>query len=690
MVSLSYGEARIRRLRRTFARFGAAGALIGAASAVARAAPPAEAWVRADPRDPADRAALLAIAGVGPAEGSRVDADGTVWTRVVAEPWALATLRTAFPVVFDEPRREDARMGAVEGGYRYHDPDAVDAELSDLADRAERGARIEIGASVLGRPIVGLWLGQPPGSGAPVVRLLGGHHGNEPVAVEVALAAAERLVDGDGGADPDVTALLDRATVWLVPDVNPDGIAADTRENARGVDLNRNYGYAWSAQSVRPGPSPFSEPETRAVRALAQVDRPFLSLTLHSGAENLGWPWNFTLDDPPDAGALAALAEAYADGCDAPYFWVTQGADWYPTRGDTNDWAYGRFGGFDLTLELSLDKRPPADQVPDVIAWHLDPLAGLLATPPTVSGRVSATTGGAVDAVVALEVDGVVGRAIPVDAVTGAFAGLAPAGDGVAHVSAPGYAAVDVPFTAGSALDLAVALAPTTAAPARARPVMLDAARAVHLDGPVPEGAITLSRAGSDPVVVLAAGGDLALDPTGLDPGWWTLTLPDGEVWPRAVHVAGAEALVADGWAAVSLPDGGPGLRIDAAPIVDGARAWAATGPWRVLTELPVLDSADDMLLVDLAALPAGADADPVHVVVASGGGELGLEDVFGVGVGLGGAGGQPIDPTRCGCAAGGATGGAGWLAGVGLGVGAAARRRRPCPGRRSRDSGRR
>ena len=123
------------------------------------------------------------------------------------------------------------------------------------------GARtVVIGRSVQGRAIVARVLG--PASATRRVLLVGCIHGNE-CAGEAILSALARRPVAPG------------VQLWLVPSLNPDGAAAGTRQNAHGVDLNRNFPYRWHAGGgpvYYAGARPLSEPETRAaVRLIARI-----------------------------------------------------------------------------------------------------------------------------------------------------------------------------------------------------------------------------------------------------------------------------------------------------------------------------------------------------------------------------------------------------------------------------------
>jgi murein peptide amidase A len=97
-------------------------------------------------------------------------------------------------------------------------------------------------------------------------------HGNESQGLKVVALLRRRRISG--------------VDLWLLPALNPDGLAADTRTNAHGVDLNRNFPSLWK-RIGRPGspqysgPRPLSEPETRAARNLILRIRPALTLWFH-------------------------------------------------------------------------------------------------------------------------------------------------------------------------------------------------------------------------------------------------------------------------------------------------------------------------------------------------------------------------------------------------------------------------
>jgi protein MpaA len=141
-----------------------------------------------------------------------------------------------------------------------------------------------IGHSVQGRPITLTRVGDPA---APrKILVVGCIHGDEP--------AGRGIVEDLKRATPAPDTQL-----LLVEDLNPDGFARHMRQNAHGVDLNRNSSEHWAGA----GGHPWSEPETRAIRSLILRERPTLTIYYHQP---------FGLVDVPEGGH-PQLAERYAE-----------------------------------------------------------------------------------------------------------------------------------------------------------------------------------------------------------------------------------------------------------------------------------------------------------------------------------------------------------------------------------------
>lgn len=129
--------------------------------------------------------------------------------------------------------------------------------------------RLVIGRSVQGRPIVAWSFGSDHARRRILV--IGVIHGNETAGLAIT-SALRRIAPPHG------------VQLWLLPELNPDGVAADTRQNAHGVDLNRNFPYRWkfTAEPVYDsGPRPASEPETQAAMRLVRQIHPAVTITYH-------------------------------------------------------------------------------------------------------------------------------------------------------------------------------------------------------------------------------------------------------------------------------------------------------------------------------------------------------------------------------------------------------------------------
>ena len=129
--------------------------------------------------------------------------------------------------------------------------------------------RETIGRSVSGRAIVAVAVGDPEAK--TKVLVVGCIHGNEAAGIAIALRL-ERMIPPED------------VQLWIIPDLNPDGHAANTRQNAHGVDLNRNWPTGWHSHRGGPfdsGPRPLSELETRAAHRLILRIHPDVSVWYH-------------------------------------------------------------------------------------------------------------------------------------------------------------------------------------------------------------------------------------------------------------------------------------------------------------------------------------------------------------------------------------------------------------------------
>jgi protein MpaA len=247
--------------------------------------------------------------------------------------------------------------------------ESVSESAPELAPAAvvetDTSREVLLGTSTKGEPLKLYVFGGGAGAPAPGASfqtlVIAAIHGDEPSAAFVGRELVEYL-----RVHPEFTRETG-AVVGVIPLANPDGVALRTRTNANGVDCNRNFP-ASNWRATRPGrnhtgPSPASEPETRAVMHAVETLRPARVVSIHSPLRCNNY------DGPPAALALAQLMSRYNG-------YPVEASIGYATPGSFGTWAGVDRGIPVVTLEL-----PPHTPGPRAWAENRDALLAVIEAP---------------------------------------------------------------------------------------------------------------------------------------------------------------------------------------------------------------------------------------------------------------------------------------------------------------------
>jgi hypothetical protein len=207
-----------------------------------------------------------------------------------------------------------------------------------------------IGTSVAGRSLEAYRFGT-----GPVEKLIvyGIHGGSEVNTIQLAGETIKEITAHPERIPADIT-------LYIVPDVNPDGEARAHgpagRANQHGVDLNRNWNLlwkpdwkrdgCWSILPISAGTYPLSEPEAQSLWRLIAAHHFQAMISYHSygmGILPAGQPL-----DPPSV-RLAQAVAAVTDRKDYPYPPRNLGCEY---TGQLSDWAAAARGIAFIDLEL--------------------------------------------------------------------------------------------------------------------------------------------------------------------------------------------------------------------------------------------------------------------------------------------------------------------------------------------------
>ena len=330
--------------------------------------------------------------------------------------------------------------------------------MSGMAQSHPEICRLDtLGMSVQGLPLLAMKISDSPGDreSEPVFSWSSSMHGDEITGYVLLLHLIDYLVSGYG-LDSRVTRLVDSMEIWINPLANPDGTYAPGRDtltnpkrfNANNVDLNRNF--PGLNNPGHPDGHPY-QPENIAQMDFLSGIGPAMGANIHGGEEVVNYPFDGWSKPHADSSWYIRTSREYADTARKrayPLLYmnsldsgITNGWAWYEVQGSRQDWMNYYNHSREVTLEISLDKIPPPEELP--YYWYYNYPSMLRYMEQClygIRGRVlDALSGTPLKADVAVPGHDRLHSGISSDSLTGYFDRLIDTGTWDLEFSAPGY-----------------------------------------------------------------------------------------------------------------------------------------------------------------------------------------------------------------------------------------------------------
>lgn len=278
----------------------------------------------------------------------------------------------------------------------------IESHIRDITKRHPCSKTFSIGKTVLGRKIPVLSIGK---TGCSTL-FVGATHGSEWLTSLILLRFFDEVCTafehGEKLCGINLAAAIGKRGLAVIPVLNPDGTEINLRgkaaalssaghigrlaggdyahwnANARGVDINHNFGAGWEilhkqereagifgpAPRQYGGPKAFSEPETRAICGFCSTFDVQRLYSFHSQGEEIYWYYG-----PKTPFISRDIAEEFALACG----YSVSRPEGMASNGGLKDWYIENFSRPGFTVETGLGENPLPIESLDAVYEKLKP-----------------------------------------------------------------------------------------------------------------------------------------------------------------------------------------------------------------------------------------------------------------------------------------------------------------------------